>query len=192
MQLSEHFSLAEMVRSETAMRRPELLAKQENPSPYIVENLTYLCNTSLEPLRGMVSYPIKVNSGYRCSEVNRLVGGVPTSQHLFGQAADCNLDDSWLTTAAATEFKKNFPADNIRPNVSANFYLFLMVCKNLDLLDIDQVIAEYGPPGEPEWVHVAASAPGGKGRRQILRIWSDTQGKHSNVLTLGQAIGLGV
>jgi hypothetical protein len=42
----------------------------------------------LQPLRDAWGKPLHVNSGYRCPELNRLVGGVPTSQHVKGEAAD--------------------------------------------------------------------------------------------------------
>ena len=52
-----------------------------------VANLTYGCIMLLEPARFLVG-PIIINSGFRCEEVNRHVGGVRNSQHLVGQAAD--------------------------------------------------------------------------------------------------------
>lgn len=42
----------------------------------------------LQPLRDVYGKPMKVNSGYRCPELNAAVGGVPTSQHKKGEAAD--------------------------------------------------------------------------------------------------------
>ena len=41
------------------------------------------------PLRDRLGEPIAITSGYRCPEVNRLVGGVVNSQHTRGEAADC-------------------------------------------------------------------------------------------------------
>lgn len=46
----------------------------------------------LQPLRDAWGKPLHVNSGYRCSDLNRLVGGVPTSQHVKGEAADIATD----------------------------------------------------------------------------------------------------
>ncbi len=42
----------------------------------------------LQPLRDAVGLPLVVTSGYRCPELNRAVGGVPSSQHVKGEAAD--------------------------------------------------------------------------------------------------------
>ena len=46
-----------------------------------------LIDNVLGPIDSMVG-KLSVNSGYRCEELNRLVGGVPNSQHMLGQAAD--------------------------------------------------------------------------------------------------------
>jgi len=42
----------------------------------------------LDQLREMLGKPIVINSGYRTPETNRLVGGSPTSSHLYGLAVD--------------------------------------------------------------------------------------------------------
>ena len=42
----------------------------------------------LQYLRGEIGQPIRVNSAYRSPEHNEKVGGVKTSQHLLGKAAD--------------------------------------------------------------------------------------------------------
>ena len=51
-----------------------------------------LVDTVLQPLRDAWGKPLHINSGYRCPELNRAVGGKPTSQHLSGQAADVACD----------------------------------------------------------------------------------------------------
>ena len=65
---------------------------QNIPSMQVVANLTYGCHLLLEPARKEVG-PIIINSGYRNEAVNRQVGGVKNSQHLFGQAADIRPKD---------------------------------------------------------------------------------------------------
>lgn len=58
------------------------------PNMEAIINLTKLCIYVLQPLRDAYKMPIRVNSGYRSPVVNRIVGGVSTSQHLRGMAAD--------------------------------------------------------------------------------------------------------
>lgn len=53
----------------------------------VIANLIGLARV-LDVLRIYYDAPIRVNSGYRSKEVNARVGGVPTSHHLFGYAAD--------------------------------------------------------------------------------------------------------
>ena len=51
-----------------------------------------LVDTVLQPLRDACGKPLHVNSGYRCPELNKEVGGMPTSQHVKGEAADVACD----------------------------------------------------------------------------------------------------
>lgn len=136
--ISQHFSLAEMVESATARRLQ--IQEQFTPSPQIVNNLTQLCTKLLDPLRLKVG-AIIVTSGYRCPKVNKAVGGVATSQHLLGQAADIYA----LNITKAELFN---------------------VIKQSQL-PFDQLIWEYGTQQEPAWVHVSFSS---KPRRQVLFI----------------------
>lgn len=87
MKLSEHFTLEEMVRSETASRN----RISNTPSQAETDWLKYLCINVLEPLRAHMGRPISVSSGYRCPKLNALVGGVAKSQHQYGQAADIRI-----------------------------------------------------------------------------------------------------
>lgn len=76
--------MAELTKSETAMRR-----KIDNtPTEAVKKNLTALVDKVLDPLREAWGQPIIVSSGYRCPKLNRAVGGVASSQHTLGQAAD--------------------------------------------------------------------------------------------------------
>ena len=83
--LSKHFKLDEFLH---LGKYPENI-----PSVQDVVNMTYGCHQLLEPARIIVG-PIIINSGFRCESVNRKVGGVSNSQHLFGQAADIRPQDS--------------------------------------------------------------------------------------------------
>jgi hypothetical protein len=87
MQLTENFSLAEMVKSETALRR----GLDNIPGEQEIENLRLLCEQVLQPLRTAYGRGIKVNSGFRHPDVNAAVGGSRTSDHCKGQAADIEI-----------------------------------------------------------------------------------------------------
>ena len=52
-----------------------------------------LVDTVLQPLRDAWGKPLYINSGYRCPELNREAGGVPTSQHVKGEAGDVACDN---------------------------------------------------------------------------------------------------
>lgn len=84
MNLSPHFTLAEMVKSSVALRK----GLDNTPPPEVIANLKALCENVLEPVRshfGMVT----INSGYRSPAVNRAAGSKTSkSQHVSGHAAD--------------------------------------------------------------------------------------------------------
>ena len=82
--LSAHFKLVEFLN---VKKYPD-----NKPALQDVANMTYGCIMLLEPARQVVG-PIIINSGFRNSRVNRLVGGVKNSQHLIGQAADIRPKD---------------------------------------------------------------------------------------------------
>ena len=124
MQLSNNFRLSEFTRSDTAKR---LGIENECSSVEQVLNLAYLCHMVLQPLRDRFG-PIRINSGYRCPELNSAVGGVKNSQHLRGEAADIHLPsvDKGLEYLA---FLKSLPA-------------------------VDELIWER--KGNTHWIHVSA------------------------------------
>ena len=78
--LSEHFKLGEFTKS----NYPEVY---NIPSHEAIANLKRVC-TWLEVLRERAGCPIIINSGYRSPQLNRKVGGAPTSNHLTGCAVD--------------------------------------------------------------------------------------------------------
>ena len=84
--LSEHFTLGEMTRSNS---HPEIY---NIPSHEAIANLTNLCKW-LEVLRERAGTPIIINSGYRSPQLNKKIGGVPTSNHLTGCAVDIRVED---------------------------------------------------------------------------------------------------
>ena len=81
------FSITELTQSDTAKR----LGIDNTPSDSIKKNLTLFINTVLDPIREDWGSPIIVSSGYRCPELNKAVGGVKTSGHLYGYCADLQV-----------------------------------------------------------------------------------------------------
>lgn len=140
MNLSKHFTLAEMTRSEAATRA----GVDNTPPPEAVEALKALCENVLEPLRVAMGKPMRVNSGYRGPEANKAVGGSTTSQHCKGEAADIEFDgfDNKKLAQKIIDMK----------------------------LPFDQLILEFYKPGDPNsgWVHVSHKK-GGKQRGEVVR-----------------------
>ena len=124
MRLSPHFDLSEFTRSNTA----RLLKIDNVPNLQEIENFTNLCIHVLEPARQKTNAQIYVTSGFRSLALNRAVGGVPSSQHCKGLAADLRV---------YTQFYN----DNL---VSA-----------LKETDYDQLIFEKS--GVRKWIHVSWS-----------------------------------
>lgn len=130
------FTLRELTKSDTAMRK----GIKNVPSKSEEDNLIVLVENILDPLREAYGKPIIVTSGYRCEELNRLIGGSKTSQHRSGQAVD-------IRTVIDT------PEENKK--------LYDLIIK-LNL-PFDQLIDEHNF----DWVHVSYSP---KHRKQILKI----------------------
>lgn len=132
----KYFTLRELTKSDTAKRRgiTNIPNKEEE------NNLIALVENILDPLREAYGKPIIVTSGYRCEELNRLVGGSKTSQHRAGMAVDIRT---------------------IPDTVEENKKLYdLIISLNLPF---DQLINEHNF----DWVHVSYSP---KHRKQTLKI----------------------
>ena len=79
-----NFSMSELTRSDTAVKYNINNMPDINSMDCMLDLIYFV----LQPLRDKLKKPIKISSGFRNSEVNKLVGGVGTSQHCKGQAAD--------------------------------------------------------------------------------------------------------
>lgn len=124
----KYFTIRELCYSQTAEREGLV----NRPSDYIMVNLERLTDNVLDPLREIWGKPILINSGYRCPRLNKLVGGVSSSKHIFGLAADIRA--------------ANKP-DNIKLwNILSNPIYH-------DRLLFDKAIWEYGRD-YPRWIHV--------------------------------------
>lgn len=84
MQITDNFTLKELIHSDVATKK-----KIDNtPSKIEKENLIRLTKEILQPIRNKYGKPITITSGFRCEKLNKAVGGVPTSQHIKGEAVD--------------------------------------------------------------------------------------------------------
>lgn len=137
--LSEHFTLKELTRSETATRK----GIDNTPGPAHMHNLTLVCKNILEPVRNHFGKPVQINSAYRGPKLNAAVGGSAKSQHCNGEAVDFEIDGM------------------------SNYDLAKWVSENLDFDQV--ILEFYNPKEGPNsgWVH-ASYASSGKQRKQIL------------------------
>ena len=88
MKLSEHLSLKEVTKSETAIR----LGIDNQPSQQQLQNLIILAKEVFQPIRVHFNEPIYVSSGFRSKVLNKALRGSPTSQHCKGEALDLDQD----------------------------------------------------------------------------------------------------
>ena len=138
MNITLNFTREELVASATATR----LKIDNTPSKDEEIKLSHLASFILQPLRDRYGKPIRISSGYRCKALNKAVNGVPTSQHLKGEAADINN------------------------GVAENKKIFHLAKQMIDegQLEVGQLIDEKGF----SWIHI--SLPDKKHRNQILHL----------------------
>lgn len=146
MKLTKNFTLEELVFSVTANNH----GIDNTPNAEAKAALKRLAVEVLQPIRNAWGQPIVISSGYRCTKLNKAVGGVANSQHLYGQAAD---------------IKAVNPADNGK--------LFKCIKRLVDngTIKVGQLIWEYGSKTNPRWVHVSIPRVGKK-NNQVLYYYS--------------------
>jgi|TARA_R100001443_G_scaffold101704_1_gene109634 zinc D-Ala-D-Ala carboxypeptidase len=83
MNLSRNFTLQELIKSDTAIRR----GIDNNPNADQIEKLKALCENILQPVRDHFGR-VKVTSGYRSPELCQAIGSSINSQHAKAEAAD--------------------------------------------------------------------------------------------------------
>lgn len=134
--LSKNFVLDELTASSTARAR----GIKNIPDTQSIVNLAILVTKVLQPLRNAMGEPIKIGSGFRCEALNKAVGGVSTSQHTKGQAADLCIDG----------------------NIAKGKKWFNYIKNNLVF---DQLIWEHNSKGT-YWVHVSYNPL--RNRKQVI------------------------
>lgn len=108
-QLSENFTLDELTFSQTAAR----LGIDNTPNDVCIKNLESLCGNILQPLRTAIGSPIRINSGFRCAELNAAIRGSPSSQHMTGDAADIDVPGMTPLEVAEKCIALNLPYDQL-------------------------------------------------------------------------------
>jgi len=162
MQLTEHFTLAELVRSDMAARH----GLRNMPDDAGIERLRALCVAILEPVRAHFGRPVAVNSGYRSVALNaKIPGSSNRSQHSLCEAVDFEVSG--------------------HANAEVAWWV-------RDHLAFDQLILEAYVAGDPHsgWVHVSwkpAGRRGRDGRNGVLTMQRrrDAAGKLRNVYLPG-------
>lgn len=138
MNLSTNFKLWEFVKSTTA----DLRGIDNTPTSGEIQNIKRLCQQILQPARDALE-PLKINSGFRSEELNRVVGGVSNSDHRQGFAADV------IPVNVGTKQLAKWANDNC---------------------EFDQIILEFGTLDNPSWIHLSAEP---RNRKQVLRATSE-------------------
>lgn len=112
--ISENFSYSEFERSEIAQRKGYINVIS---TATVRDSIRALVLNVLQPLRTAWGKPLTLNSGYRCPELNSdpEVGGVPTSQHLKGEAADIRCPESLALARMAVKLRLPFDQMIIYP-----------------------------------------------------------------------------
>ena len=161
--LSEHFTLDELMYSDTAKKykisnlpTPEHKKVLRHTCVYLLEPLRTLLNTKYKTYGGKkVKYvSIRITSGYRGAALNAKVGGVKTSQHCTGEAADL-------------EAKLVFEDNTSKVLPYTELYQDIKIWVKAGKLSVDQLIQERS--GNAVWVHISHSAWGkSKDRKQFL------------------------
>ena len=159
MKLSEHFTLAELTKTKTGI--------ENVPNEEQVENLKRVCGwleqlrlrynqmrnekgemrNGNEEMRNEVrEYPIIINSGFRSSEVNKAVGGVPTSNHTTGCAVDIRC---------------------IGMEQALRYAAILLDISDLNNEDFDELLIEQ--KAHVIWIHFAVKASCNRRRTNYMR-----------------------
>ena len=136
MKTFKYFSIAEAFNSN--------IAKSKGIDNTIDDTdiMANICNClgHADNIREIFGHPIYITSGYRCPELNKVIGGKPNSQHLRGEALD-------ITSKSKEGNKKIFE-----------------IIKKYGVYD--QLIDEHNL----SWVHVSWKQDASQNRKQIIKL----------------------
>ena len=150
--ISKYVSLNEVTHSNTAKSR----GLDNTPNETQLELIKMAAEQVFDKLREHAGAPIKINSVFRGSELNKAIGGSSSSQHCVG------LDPEQRSYGAAFDIDDYYWVKDINPmnNTEMGDYI-------RENLDFDQLIYEFPINGYPKWIHFSYR-PDGKNRKQVL------------------------
>lgn len=120
---TKYFKVSEILRSNTAKKHN---IDNTPTDETIIDNLNYTLNR-LNEIREQYGKPIYINSGYRCDELNVLVGGVKDSKHRLGLAVDLRWDTDLIDFLV-----ENCSFDKlIREKAGKSKWIHLQFCRNI-------------------------------------------------------------
>lgn len=142
--ITKNITLNELLASQTATRH-----KIDNmPNAMVLQHLIESAVNLWQPARDILGHPIFITSGYRCLTLNRRIGGVKSSAHLFGYAIDFSCPAFGNTRSVVKHLADEFKKRGIK---------------------FDQCILEY-PQSPNSWVHLGYKRSDGSQRGQVFRI----------------------
>jgi len=159
--LTLDFNLYQFLHSQTAERIPKLREKQYSPSTDVVKEIkktAILLQRIYDKLKTEYEddrVQIVISSGYRCPELNKMIGGSKTSDHMYGRAVDFKII--------------------LNGKESGNIYkkAIELIYNNFEFY---QLIWEYGTNSQPSWLHLSQRE--GNNKKQLLKIGSYTGNKY--------------
>lgn len=140
MKLSDNLSLAEVIKSNTAIK----YGIDNSPTEEHLENLKAIAQDVFQRVREHFGKAIYVSSGYRSESLNERIGGSSTSQHCKGEALDLDAQVyGGLTNAQLFSYIEEW-------------------------ITFDQLIWEFGSNTEPDWVHVSYKKDGNNRGQKLM------------------------
>lgn len=153
MKLSDNLSLAEVIKSNTAIK----YGIDNSPTEEHLENLKAIAQDVFQRVREHFGKAIYVSSGYRSEALNERIGGSSTSQHCKGEALDLDAQVyGGLTNAQLFSYIEEW-------------------------ITFDQLIWEFGSNTEPDWIHVSYKKDGNNRGQTLLAYKKDGKTKYKNI-----------
>lgn len=153
MKLSDNLSLAEVIKSNTAIK----YGIDNSPTEEHLENLKAIAQDVFQRVREHFGKAIYVSSGYRSEALNERIGGSSTSQHCKGEALDLDAQVyGGLTNAQLFSYIEEW-------------------------ITFDQLIWEFGSNTEPDWIHVSYKKDGNNRGQTLVAYKKNGKTKYKNI-----------